>query len=371
VESIIMRLSDLVTVLNDIAPTRNAESWDNVGLLAGDPAQDVSKVMLTIDYTDDVANEARTAGCDVVVTYHPPIFEAVKRMTAGSLVFDAIRRGVALYSPHTALDVVDGGTNDMLADVLGLPADGRSPLRLAQTKASQYKLVTFVPEKDADRVSQALFDAGAGRIGAYTQCSFVTRGTGTFFGEEGKTSPAVGHSGRLERAEELRVETVVPLSKAEAVIRALRRSHPYEEPAFDLNQLAAPPEGLGQGRIGRFERPVERRELFERIRRGLELNHFLIAGSTDGPVTRAAVCAGACGDLLNDALTQKAELYLTGEMRHHDALRAARAGMTVVCVLHSNSERAVMKRLKARLEEKLPALQVLLSRSDRDPFEIR
>ncbi|HZN67488.1 MAG TPA: Nif3-like dinuclear metal center hexameric protein, partial [Tepidisphaeraceae bacterium] len=110
-----MRLSDLVTVLNDIAPTRSAESWDNVGLLAGDPAQDVSRVMLTIDYTDEVADEAEREGCDVVVAYHPPIFEAVKRLTAGSPVFDAIRRGVALYSPHTALDVVAGGTNDMLA----------------------------------------------------------------------------------------------------------------------------------------------------------------------------------------------------------------------------------------------------------------
>jgi dinuclear metal center YbgI/SA1388 family protein len=364
-----MRLQQLVNALNDIAPTRNAEAWDNVGLLAGDPAQAVSKVMLTIDYTEPVAEEAKAAGCDAVVAYHPPIFDAVKRMTAGSVVFDAIRRGVAIYSPHTALDVVDGGTNDMLADVLGLPPE-RAPLRLAQTKASQLKLVTFVPEKDADRVSQALFDAGAGRIGAYTQCSFRTQGTGTFYGEEGKTNPAVGESGRLERAEELRIETVVPMSKVEAVIRALRKAHPYEEPAFDLNQLAAPPEGLGQGRTGVFDKPVERRELFDRIKRGLGVGHFLVAGPTDGAVTRAAVCAGACGDLLNDAIAQRAELYLTGEMRHHDAIRAARAGVTVVCVLHSNSERAVMKRLKARLGEKLPGVTYLVSQSDRDPFAI-
>ena len=365
-----MKLSELVDALNAIAPTRNAESWDNVGLLVGDRGHPVTKALLTIDYTAEVAEEARREGCDAVVSYHPPIFEAVKRVTGESLIFDAIRRGVAIYSPHTALDVVDGGTNDMLADVLGLPAE-RSPLRLAQTKASMLKLVVFVPEKDADRVSQALFEAGAGRIGAYTQCSFRTAGMGTFFGEAGKTNPTVGESGRLERAEELRVETVVPVSKVEAVIRALRKAHPYEEPAFDLNQLAAPPEGLGQGRIGAFERPVERRELFERIKRGLEVKHLLVAGPVERAVCRAAVCAGACGDLLNDALAQKADLYLTGEMRHHDALKAARAGTTVVCVLHSNSERAVMKRLKTRLEEKLPGLPLVLSRADRDPFEVR
>jgi dinuclear metal center YbgI/SA1388 family protein len=365
-----MKLHELTDVLNGIAPTRNAESWDNVGLLAGDPAQDVTRVLLTIDYTEAVAEEARREGCDAVVAYHPPLFEAIKRVTGGSLIYDAVRRGVAIYSPHTALDVVAGGTNDMLADVLGLGPE-RAPLRLAQTKASMLKLVVFVPEKDADRVSQALFDAGAGRIGAYTQCSFRSPGTGTFFGEEGKTNPTIGESGRLERAQELRVETVVPTSKVEAVIRALRKAHPYEEPAFDLNQLAAPPEGLGQGRIGTFDRPVERRELFDRIKRGLELDHLLVAGPVEGPVRRAAACAGACGDLLNDALAQKADLYLTGEMRHHDAIKAAHAGTTVVCVLHSNSERAVMKRVKSRLEEKLPGVPFLLSRSDRDPFSIR
>ena len=364
-----MQLNELVCALDDIAPLRNAEAWDNVGLLAGDPQQPVSKAMLTIDYTEAAAEEAKAAGCDAVVAYHPPIFEAVKRLTAGSVVFDAIRRGVAIYSPHTALDVVAGGTNDMLADVLGLPAE-RSPLRLAETKASALKLVVFVPEKDADRVSAAMFNAGAGRIGAYTQCSFRTAGTGTFFGEEGKTNPTVGESGRLERAEELRVETVVPLSKVEAVIRALRKAHPYEEPAFDLNQLAAPPEGLVQGRVADFERPVAREELFERVKRGLGVRHVLVAGPETGPARRAAVCAGACGDLLNDAIAQRADFYLTGEMRHHDAIRAAGAGVTVVCVLHSNSERAMMRRLKDKLGERLPGFPCLVSAVDRDPFII-
>src|SRR5687767_7793198 len=340
-----MQLNDLVCALDDIAPLRNAEAWDNVGLLAGDAAQPVSKAMLTIDYTEEVAEEARSAGCDAVVAYHPPIFEAVKRLTAGSVVFDAIRRGVAIYSPHTALDVVAGGTNDMLADVLGLPAE-RSPLRLAQTKASALKLVVFVPEKDADRVSAAMFNAGAGRIGAYTQCSFRTAGTGTFFGEEGKTNPTVGESGRLERAEELRVETVVPLSKVEAVIRALRKAHPYEEPAFDLNQLAAPPEGLGQGRIGEFREPVERGELVARIKRGMSIGHVLVAGPTTGMVRKVACLAGAGGEHLKDALAEGADVYVTGEIRHHDAIKAAERGVTVICTLHSNSERAVLRRFK-------------------------
>ena len=306
-------------------------------------------------------------GYDAIIAYHPPIFDAIKRLTAGSLVFDAIRRGVAIYSPHTALDVAEGGTNDVLCDILDL--HDRSPLRLAETKASQYKLVTFVPEEHLERVSRAVFDAGAGRIGNYIACSFRSGGTGTFFGEEG-TNPAVGQSGRLEQSAEIRIETVVPIARVTQVIRALKQSHPYEEPAFDLQQLAATPEGVGIGRIGRFREPIERGELLDRLKSGLGINYLLIAGPLTGKASRAAVCAGACGDLLNDALAQKADVYVTGEMRHHDALRAAGAGMTVICTLHSNSERAALSRLKERLNKALPGLEYHLSKIDQDPFVI-
>jgi dinuclear metal center YbgI/SA1388 family protein len=369
-----MELRHVIDVLEEIAPTRNAEAWDNVGLLTGDPAQAVTRAIFCIDYTPAVAAEAEQAKCDLVVAYHPVIFDGIKRIVASqsNVLFDAIRRGVAIYSPHTALDVADGGTNDMLADAIGImPApEGRGPLRLIEPKANQYKLVTFVPEKDVERVAQALFDAGAGRIGNYTQCSFRSPGTGTFYGEEGTTNPTVGQSGKLERAQEMRIETVMPIARLSEVLAALRASHPYEEPAFDLVQLAAPPEKLGQGRLGKLAAPTPCAQVIERIKRELELNHLLIAGPISGTISTAACCAGACGELLDDALKAKAELYLTGEMRHHDALRAANAGMTVVCTLHSNSERAVLKRLARRIAEQLPALPVTISHADRDPFEI-
>lgn len=366
-----MELRDLVAAMEEIAPTRCAEAWDNVGLLVGDPGQSLSRVLLTIDYTAAVAGEAKAEGCDAVVAYHPPLFKPIKRVTAGGptdLIYDAARRGVALYSPHTAYDAADGGTNDVLADLLGLE-DG-SPLKPAETKADRCKLVTFVPADALERVSKALFDAGAGRIGDYSSCSFRSEGAGTFFGEEG-TNPAVGQGGRLETAAEVRLETVVPLAKVEAVVRALRQAHPYEEPAFDLNQLVALTEGKGIGRVGNLKVPAERGELFDRIKRGLDIGHLLVAGPTEGIVKRAAACAGACGDLLDGAIAQKADLYLTGELRHHDAVKATAAGVTVVCTLHSNSERAALKRLKTRLEAALPGLPVLLSRNDRDPFAIR
>ena len=362
-----MQLSTIIAAMERIAPSSLAEAWDNVGLLAGDPNQDVSRILLTIDYSPAVAQEAGANDCDLVIAYHPPIFEPLKRLVAGSAVFDAVRRGTAIYSPHTALDMAGGGTNDMLADVLGLV--DRRALKSAEAKAGQYKLVVFVPIEAVDKVSRAMFEAGAGRIGNYSSCSFRTSGTGTFFGDQG-ARPAVGQTGRLEKVDEIRLETVVPIGGAEAVIRALRANHPYEEPAFDLNVLAPAPPDRGQGRIGSIP-PTARGVLFERIKRGLEIGHLLIAGPTEGTVARAAVCAGSCGNLLDDAMEAGAELYLTGEVRHHDAVKAAGAGMTVVCTLHSNSERAVLKRLAKQLEETPGMPPIRISAADRDPFSIR
>ncbi len=363
-----MQLSTIISALEEIAPPSLAESWDNVGLLTGDPKQNISGILLTIDYADAVAEEARANKCDLVIAYHPPIFHPLKRIVAGSLVFDAIRRDVAIYSPHTALDTAEGGTNDMLADVLGLT--DRKPLRPGELKSTQYKLVVFVPVEAADRVSRALFDAGAGNIGNYSSCSFRSPGTGTFFGQEG-AQPAIGQAGKLENVEEIRLETIVPIVKVNDVLRALRASHPYEEPAFDLNVLAAANENSnGLGRIGTMP-GTPRGEIFDRIKRELAIDHLLIAGPTDGIVSRAAVCAGSCGDLLDDALKSGAELYLTGEVRHHDAVQAAAVGMTVVCTLHSNSERAVLKRVKKRMEETAEMPPIWIAEMDRDPFSVR
>jgi len=362
-----MRLNDIIKKLEDIAPTSLAETWDNAGLLVGDPNQDISKIMLTIDYSPGVAEEARAGNFNLVVAYHPPIFQAIKRVTAGSPVFDAIRRGIAIYSPHTALDAAEGGTNDMLADVLELT--DRKPLKRGDADPTQYKLVVFVPIEAVEKVSRAMFDAGAGRIGNYSSCSFRSAGTGTFFGESG-TSPVVGQSGRLEKADEIRMETVVPIGAVDAVIAALKANHPYEEPAFDLNMLAAAADDKGLGKIGSLP-PTARGEIFERIKRGLEIDRLLVAGPLDGAITRAAVCAGSCGNLLDDAIAARAELYLTGEMRHHDASKAAAAGLTVVCTLHSNSERPVLKGLAARLAQTPGMPPIAISAVDRDPFSIR
>jgi dinuclear metal center YbgI/SA1388 family protein len=361
-----MRVADLVGAMEDIAPTRFAAAWDNVGLLVGDAESAISRVLLTIDCTRAVLAEARAGGCEAIVSYHPPLFEAQKRFVAGSVAFEAARAGIALFSPHTALDVAEGGTNDALADILGMTE--RVPLRPVEAPDEELKLVTFVPAEHVAAVSRALFAAGAGRIGKYSSCSFRGAGTGTFFGGEG-THPVVGEAGRLEEAVELRLETVVPVSCVEAVVGALRASHPYEEAAFDLVRLMAAPGRRGFGRVGTVG-PARLEALVERVKKALGVESVLVAAPFDRMVSRAAVCAGSGVDLMSDAIAAGAGVFLTGEVRHHDALRAVEAGLAVVCTRHSTSERGALVALERRLSELLPEVTVTRSTEDREPFAI-
>jgi dinuclear metal center YbgI/SA1388 family protein len=363
-----LRVADLARAMEDVAPPHFAAEWDNVGLLVGDAGAPLSRVLLTVDCTRDVVDEARRRLCEAIVAYHPPIFAGLKRLVAPSPAFEAARAGIAVYSPHTALDAAPGGTNDVLADLLGIEA--RSPLRAAggggAGGAARLKLVTFVPAGSVAPVSQALFAAGAGRIGKYTSCSFRTPGTGTFFGEEGAT-PAVGKAGQLEEAPELRLETVVPEAALPAVVAALRKAHPYEEPAFDLVPLAEAPGAAGFGRVGTIA-PAPVHALAGLLKAALGASHLLVVGPVDRAVERVAVCVGSGGDLLADALAARADLFVTGELRHHDALRAAASGLSVLCTLHSTSERVALGALERMLAARLAGVDVSRSDADREPF---
>lgn len=366
-----MLIRDLVTVMDRIAPTRLAEPWDNVGLLIGDPAHALTRVLLAIDLTPAVLTEAVSLRCEAVVAYHPPIFESLKRLTAGSIPFEAARRGVAVYSPHTAFDAATGGTNDVLADLLQLT--DVTPLRAAAGKPTTCKLVTFAPDTDADRVAEALFAAGAGRIGEYQKCSFRTAGEGTFQGSAA-SNPAIGQPGQFERTPEIKIETIIPLAKAADIIAALKKHHPYEEPAFDLTALVTTPEagGVGVGRVGNLKKPLALSEVLAQMKSALRLTHLHLSTplAQDAPVTRIAVCAGAGRSLIPDVISSGAQLFLTGELPHHDALTLQRAGIAAVTTLHSNTERPALPALAQALQHQLPELTTLLSQRDADPFTV-
>lgn len=371
---------DVVVELERLAPTRLAEHWDNVGLIVGDESAEVSRVLLTIDLTLAVLAEATSLRCEMVVAYHPPLFEPVKRLRSGDVAFEAARRGIAVYSPHTAMDAAPGGTNDTLAAALGL-TDLRPlrPLQRPPTAARFFKLVTYIPAEAVPAVADAIFRAGGGHIGNYSHCSFRAPGTGTFLGHEG-TNPTVGRPGRLEEAPELRWETIVPVERLRQAVSALRQAHPYEEPAFDLIPLLDAPAALtedddhtGCGRVGKVPMPVTVADLVGRLKACVETSHLLVGRTPHGltmPVETVAICAGAGRSLLAEVIASGAQVYLTGELPHHDVLRLVRAGVCPILTLHSNSERPALGPLGAQLETRLPGLTALLADADRDPLQI-
>jgi dinuclear metal center YbgI/SA1388 family protein len=362
-----MTVADIVSSLEGFAPPSLAADWDNVGLLLGERAAPVERVMTCLTVTPESAAEAVEQGAQLVVTHHPILFRGVKRLTdataEGRTVLSLARAGVAVYSPHTAFDNTRGGINEALAGRIGL--SDLAPLR-RRDEARQCKVVVFVPDKDLARVSDALFAAGAGRIGQYSECSFRLAGTGTFFGSD-VTNPTVGQKGRREEVSEWRLEVVCPERIVDAVITAMRRAHSYEEPAFDVYPLRPQPSPLGEGRVGVLPQPVPLGELAQRVRAGLNAGPVQVVGEPGRAVQRVAIVCGAGGELLEDAVRARADALLTGEMRFHDYLAARARGLALVLPGHYATERFGVEELARRLHAECPALRVWASERERDP----
>ena len=364
-----MKISQIIDALEAIAPKSLAAEWDNVGLLVGDAAGKARKLMLCIDLTEQTLAEAVKSGANMVMAYHPVIFKPIARVTPvdSPVVFEAVRRNVAVYSMHTAYDAAPGGNNDMLARVLGI--DNPQPLEPI-IRRDRCKVVVFAPAEDVSRVAQAAFDAGAGVIGNYERCAFFGHGIGTFFARAG-SHPAVGAVNKESAAEEARLEFVAPRSKCAEICAAVRAAHSYETPAIDVFPMDDYPDGCGMGRVGRLAAPTTVNALVNRVKKAIGMKNVLLARAKgSAKVTIAAVGAGICDDMFKAAIAAGAGFYLTGALRHHDALGAAAAGMSVCCVNHSNSERIALYDLAKRLRDMLTGLDVFVSRTDADPYDI-
>ena len=370
-----MNIANVVDVLDRIAPPAYAEDWDNVGLLVGDARRPCRRVMLCIDLTTAALVEARRAKAQLVMAYHPVIFKPLARVTAAAsaVVYDAVRAGIAVHSVHTAFDSAVGGANDALADALGMSAP-RKPLA-PHSAAGGYKVAVFVPATDLAAVSAAAFRAGAGKIGRYTECAFGVEGVGTFRPDDA-ARPTVGRRRRREHASEIRWEFVCPRSALATVLTAVRAAHSYEQPAIDVSELIDAPQGVGLGRVGPLKRPVQLDTILRRVRTVCGVRRLQLAqprgARANRKIATLAVGCGSCGRLFRDAVAAGADLYVTGELRHHDAAAAVAGGLTVACVGHSNSERLTLNVLARRLRAALPCLKVFRasSRADADPFEI-
>jgi dinuclear metal center YbgI/SA1388 family protein len=336
-------VGDAIAALQRAYPPELAAEWDAVGLVCGDPAEPLRSVLVAVDPVPETVEEAVGEGVQLLVTHHPLLLRGVHGVGAdtpkGALVHRLIRAGAALFTAHTNADAADPGVSDALAAAIGLTVTG--PLEGAP-EAPLDKIITFVPTgPDLGAVHRALADAGAGNIGDYSHCSFATAGTGQFMPLDG-AHPAIGQVGRLERVAETRLEMVLPRGRRAAVVAALRAAHPYEEPAFDLLELAPVPSARGLGRIGTLPGPEPLSAFTARVAAALPVTAWGVraAGDPDRPVERVAVCGGAGDSALDAALAAGVDAYVTADLRHHPAAEhLLRAGApALVDVAHWASE---------------------------------
>ena len=333
-----VRLSDVVGVLEELYPPAWASSWDAVGLVCGDPDALVRRVLLAVDPVEPVVRDAVEGGFDLLLTHHPLYLRGTTTVAAttpkGRAVHALVRGGCALHVAHTNADVADPGVSDALAERFDL-RDLR-PLQPAPAEALD-KLVVFVPVEDTDRVLDAAAGAGAGVIGDYERCAWSTTGTGTFRPQAGAT-PTTGEVGRVERVEEARLEVVLPRTRRTDVVRAVLAAHPYEEPAYDVLELATVTGSRGLGRVGELPAPTTLRELTDRAAAVLPATAWGVrsAGDPDQVVRTLAVCGGSGDSLLGEA-GRAADAYLTADLRHHPASEAPE-GLGLIDAAHWATE---------------------------------
>lgn len=361
---------DVCRHLQQLAPLSLAEDWDNVGLLLGDEATEVARALTCLTLTPDVADEAIQVGARLVVTHHPVLFKPVKKLNAatseGRMLLKLMRHGVAVYSPHTAYDNAPTGINQQLAELLELKDIAPLRPRPASAPGELCKLITYVPEGQYEAVRRAMWDAGAGGIGSYRDCSFNVRGIGTFYGLD-DSNPAVGQAGRLEQVEEMRVEVICPASRLSAAVAALREAHPYEVPAIDVLPLVAMPDGSGAGRWGTLPRPMTLRELNRLVAERLRQPNVQFVGEPSQRIESLGIACGAAAEFLRDAHRAGCQALLTGEARFHACLEARDLGMSLILPGHYATERPAMEELARRLVIQFPGLIATASDKERDP----
>lgn len=337
-----IRCQSFLEKMEQWAPLKYAEEWDNPGLQVGDRQKEIGKVMVALTPGEAVVEAAVQANVDLLLTHHPLIFKPVKQINSdtalGRILLKLIQHDINLYCAHTNLDIANGGVNDVLANALQLQQV--QPLADLTREVTYYKVVVYVPAGHEDVVRQAMCDAGAGCIGNYSDCTFQARGTGTFLPGEG-TNPFSGKAGRLEYADEYRLETIVPQPVLSAVIKAMEAVHPYEEVAYDVFQLENDGPVRGIGRIGQLAEPMPMADFLAYTGQQLQCDHLTYQGDLQKQVQRVALCGGSGISYLKAAKKAGADVYVTGDMKYHDGQLASELGMNVIDAGHFGTERLI------------------------------
>jgi dinuclear metal center YbgI/SA1388 family protein len=365
-------LRDVLNLLESRYPSAWAVSGDKIGLEVGHPGMQVESVLVALEATSGIVAEAAQRGAQLLLTHHPLLYQPLKEVRddrpGGKLLAELLRAGLALVSCHTNLDIAPGGLNDYLAQRLELT---EVQVLTPTTRDPWYKLVVFVPASYENPVRQALGDAGLGVIGRYSHCSFSSAGQGTYRPRAG-AQPFQGEVGKLTQAPESRVEVLAPESLLPHALASLKAAHPYEEIAYDLYPVRHPGTPLGLGRIGAWPAPRPFSQVTAAIKDLFRVETVQVWGEPPAQVQRVALCSGSGGELVPDALNRNAQIYVTGEVRHHQVTPGPGPGFAVVAVGHYASEVVFMEpwaqQLRTLLQEAGLSVAVTVAETAASPL---
>lgn len=362
----------VIQFVEQLAPKHLALEGDKIGLHVGSLQKPIKKVMVALDVLDEVVDEAIAEGVDLIVAHHAIIYRPLKHLRtdlpAGKVFEKLIKHDIAVYTAHTNLDTAENGLNDWLAEALGLQ---KIEMLDDHVQDPLKKLVVYVPTTHTDAVLQAICQAGAGWIGNYSHCTYKKTGEGTFMAREG-CNPFLGEVGNLERVEEVRLETVLPASKQNIVISAMKKVHPYEEVAYDIYPLDLPGKKYGIGRIGKLSAPMTLRELAAHVKATFGLSGLRVVGNLDEPIKKVAVVGGDGSSYVGKAIFRGVDVMITGDIGYHIAHDAQADGISIIDAGH-NIEKIMKTKLAEYLTKRLTETgsqtEVLASKVHTDPFQ--
>lgn len=360
-----MKLSQLTAYLETIAPPAYQEDYDNSGLIVGHPDQDIQQVLISLDCIEAVVDEAIATNCQVIVSHHPIVFKGLKRFNGKTyverVVEKAIRHNIALYAIHTNLDSVLTGVNAKICEIIGLD----NTRILLPKQGLLKKLVTYVPTNHADQVRNALFHAGAGNIGNYSECSFNAQGSGTFKGNEG-SDPYVGQPGQRHTEPETRVETIYPANLESKILMALMLAHPYEEVAYDLYAITNQHQQVGSGMVGELDQAMNGAEFLYHLKEKMQANVIRHTAFTGKKIKTVAVCGGSGGFLLKHAIGVGADIFITADYKYHEFFDAD-GKIIIADIGHFESEQFTQQLLHDMIKKRFADLPLRLTSVNTNP----
>jgi len=361
-----IKVKDVTSCLETLAPRSFQEDYDNSGLLTGQPEWEVTGILVTLDCLESIVDEAIRLHYNLIVAHHPVIFRGIKKLTGQNYIertlIKAIKNDIAIYAIHTNLDNVYVGVNKKIADKLGL----RDVEILSPRRDTLLKLETFIPKEKVDTVLHALHAAGAGNLGEYKNCSFQTTGTGAFM-PTGKANPHIGKLDQLEHVEEIRAEVIVPRFAEKAVLKALRETHPYEEVAYYITRLENENQEVGAGMVGHLPTELEPKEFLMRLKGSMRTLCVRHTALNQRPIEKVAICGGAGSFLLPEAIQKGSDAFVSADFKYHEFFDADNK-ILIADIGHYESESFTKELLKEVLNEKFPTFAINFSNVDTNPI---